>query len=147
VSDSIIMNLIHVPLFQCLLLVSFIPAALSHAMPEAVVAGLSKRASFLGGWAVYTPGGCPDQTSQCPLKKFCCPTGTVCSISGLAGAAVCCPDRKCAPSRITLPPPNVSVNSRVQFRYVCYGSCTNITHYCENRERLQLIRKSGSTMR
>ena len=105
-TNSNIQNLNHAHLVQLFLLAFplFIHVAQSQILlpviPQAVSPDLSKRGSFLGGWAVYTPGACPDQTSSCSYTSFCCPTSTVCYTEGLAGAVACCPDRKHAHPRL-----------------------------------------------
>jgi hypothetical protein len=95
-------------IFPLFILISplLVGVANAYFLPEiaqAIPQDLVKRSSFLGGWAVYTPGACPDQTTQCAYTSFCCPTNTVCLTEGLAGAVACCPDRKCPLNKQHLP--------------------------------------------
>src|SRR2546423_9985216 len=92
------------PLFILIspLLVGVANAYFLPEIPQAIPQDLVKRSSFLGGWAVYTPGACPDQTTKCAYTSFCCPTNTVCLTDSLGGAVACCPDREC-PTTILLP--------------------------------------------
>src|SRR5438034_8349884 len=93
-------TLIQLPIFPLFVLVSALSIGVAKAyflpeIPQAIPQDLAKRSTFLGGWAVYTPGACPDQTNKCDITSFCCPTNTVCLTAGLVGAVACCPDREC----------------------------------------------------